>query len=172
MNNMWCRRRNVWPIFANQYCSFQPLLSDGVGSLLSASNLLSRERNQKLLCARCLTGTAWRDLVILLSPLLPQSFLFCLWVVSVFVYMWVFTEEKVLFFVLFFWFKDSTKSGGLVLWDISQYILLNSQSLLGKVSGENQNLFLLWWNSEIKTTLQNSWVISVVCRLVTQSIGQ
>lgn len=39
--------------------------------------------------------------MILLSPLLPQRFLFCLWVVSVFVYMWVFTEQKVLFFVLF-----------------------------------------------------------------------
>lgn len=61
----------------------------------------SWERNQKLLCARCLTGTAWRDLVILLSPLLPQRFLFCLGVVSVFVYVWVFTEQKILFFVLF-----------------------------------------------------------------------
>lgn len=133
--------------------------------------LLSWERNQKLLCAQRLTGTAWRDLVILLSPLLPQRFLFCLWVVSVFVYMWVFTEQKA-YSLFFFWFKDFTKSGGLGLCDISRYILLNSQSVLGKVSRGNQNLLLLLWNAEIKTTLQNSWVISVVCHLVTQSIGQ
>lgn len=52
------------------------------------------------------------------------------------------------------------------------YTLLGSQSRLGKVSWGNQNLLLPLWNSEIKTTLQNNWIINVVCRLVTQSIGQ
>lgn len=171
---MWCRHHNVWPIFANQYYSSKQQFSDGVGSLLDASNLLSYKRNQKLLCARSMTGTAQRDSVFLQSPLLPQRCgPTCLgWFLSLFV-CGFFTKQKGLFFV-FFWFRNFTKSGGLVHCDIFfQYILLNSQSLLGKVSWGNQNLLLSLWNSEIKTTLQNNWVvINVLCRLVTQSIGQ
>lgn len=172
MSNMWCRHHNVWPIFANQYCSLQQQFSDGVGSLLDASNLLSCERNQKLLWPN-----VWQELpggtqYFSWAPSCPRdvALLVCGW--FLFLFICGFSLNRRAYSLFSFWFEDFTKSGGLVHCDIFQSILLNSQSLLGKVSWGNQNLLLSLQNSEIKTTLQNNWVRNVACRPVTQSIGQ
>lgn len=65
-----------------------------------------------------------------------------LWVASVFVYMWVFHQTEGFIHCFVFDSGIFTKSGGLVHCDIFQYTLLNSQSLLGKVSWGNRNLLL------------------------------
>lgn len=156
------------PFFANQYCSSEQRFSDGVSGLLYAPNLLSFWKQ----ISSCPVPHLWPELpggtqyLSWAREMWPCS----LWVASVFHQ----TEAFILCFVLdsgiFFFF---TKSSGLVHCDIFQYTLLSSQSLLGKVSWGNQNLLLSLWNSEIKATLQNNRiVINVVCRLVTQSIGQ
>lgn len=162
------------PFFANQYCSSEQRFSDGVSGLLYAPNLLSFWKQ----ISSCPVPHLWPELpggtqyLSWAREMWPCS----LWVASVFV-CGFFTKQKRLFFVLFwirgFFFFFFTKSSGLVHCDIFQYTLLSSQSLLGKVSWGNQNLLLSLWNSEIKATLQNNRiVINVVCRLVTQSIGQ
>lgn len=81
--------------------------------------------------------------MILLSPLLPQRFLFCLWVVFVFVYMWVFTEQKVLFFVLFLiqglyqeWWPSP-------LGHFSAYIVKFSKSVRQGVRGKSKFIIVI-----------------------------
>ena len=93
------------------------------------------------------------------------GFCFCLWVV-------VSLCWRV------FWCVFSLDSGNLLgmvacfVVTFFSYAWLGSQNQLGKVSWGNQKLLLSLWNSEIRTTLQHNWIINVVCRLVTQSIGQ
>lgn len=82
---------------------------------------------------------------------------FSVWVVSAFACGWLFHCAEEVFFLCFL--PDSgifLRPVACLIAALFSYTLLGSQSQLDKVSWGYQHLLLSFWNSEIKTTLQNN----------------
>lgn len=152
MSTMWCRHHNMWPIFSNQYCSLQQQFSDGVCSLLNASNLLSSEKSETTLCPmfdRTLPPLPGGTQYFSWTPFCPRdvAFLVCGWFLC-FLYMWVFTEQKGLFFVFFLiqgFYQEWWPSP---LWHFSVYIVKFSKSIGQGVLGKSKFMIVIMklWN--------------------------